>query len=128
MIKTPIDFNAIRSFKELHRILKSRKIYLEAECTLDSHEINFLPDDFQQPITFIKKRPISKVGLTEQALKALRGSTIVDSNRKLNLQLLFEDKVLLKEFYDDKDFFKLRMLNDNDIQSGLARVHKKNKK
>ena len=118
MIKTPIDFNAIRSFKELHRVLKSRKIGLEAEYTLESIE---------QPITFIKQRPISKVGLTEQVLRALRSSTIVEFNRKLNSEPPFDDKDLLNEFYDDKDRFKLCMLDDNDIQSGLAVVHKKTK-
>ena len=120
MIKTPIDFNAIRSFKELHRVLKSRKIGLEAECTLEG---------LGQPITFVKNHINSQRPLTDQIIRFLRRSSVVKSNRDINAKtLFFNDMDLLKEYEEEKDFFQYRMLVDDDIRAGVARVYKRTKK
>lgn len=114
----PIDFNAIKSLKELHQVLKSRKIKLEAECSLE---------ELGQPITFVKNHIISQRTLTDQATRFLRRSSVVKFNRDVNAKPPFVDEDLLKEYEEDKDIFQLRMLIDDDIQAGVARVYKKTK-
>ena len=121
MTMPPIEFNAIKSLKELHQVLKSRKIKLEAECSLE---------ELGQPITFVKNHIIPQRTLTDQALRFLRRSSVVKFNRDINSRPPFIDNNLLKEYeefekYDDS--YQLRMLVDGDIQAGVARVHKKTK-
>ena len=95
--KQPIDFSAINNLKELHQVLKSRKIKLEAECSLE---------ELGQPITFVKNHIISQRTLTDQTLRFLRRSSVVKFNKDINSRPPFSDNDLLKEYeefekYDD---------------------------
>jgi hypothetical protein len=116
MSKQPINFNTIKNLKELHQLLKSRKIKLEAECSME---------EFGQPTTFVKNHTISQRTLTDQTLRFLRRSSVVKFNRGVNAKPPFIDEDLLKEYEEDKDILQLRMLVDDDIQAGVARVYKK---